>query len=590
MASEPVLVIESSPEIELTLPALGAVRVHDGGLFFHRALAWRRRRPLAANYRAFANAAMAASLDPKPSLAAIERLTERQRRTLMREVVRAHGEEKTWRQLARSFLGPDERLFAVLLWAAEREQAERARVAALLREQQQERLRDVASVAGLASSRGVPSLSETIAKAMGITDSWTRLTMAMEFYTRGPFSDPMKAAYGLDAARAGVLGTPDTSPVMRALGVRFPAVPAFDAVKLAVDVPGISTSVAHLPQVSSDLTRALARLGVISANAEQLLARTGAITADLERLRALRTTYPLPSQPWFNQLVGVSRPLGIGQPLAIADALRWPGLQSFPPSGLAALDSIHRKLGTLAVFDAVAAVQSRMSSLLGETTFSKLLETARWFEEQFAGFDDFSQQWENDPLWLVIGLLDYTAIRVLFGLARAKVEAAVFAALTEVVLEGRLIAAMRTAVEKAPGLTDFQREWLDDALAHVAAAEWVKAIPPLMAGLEGVLQTLARQRSEQLRRRRGKIIVAPKIIEVLEPDPEYFDFMRMRVFGGTGQEFRHGIADRGEREQVLLALVGLAFCLGYWLEIRAMSALGRLLSGRLAAVVSQIPN
>jgi hypothetical protein len=208
MASEPVLVIETAPEIELSLTGLGPVRVRDGGLFFRRMHAW-RRRPLSTNCRAFANEAMAFSLEPKPSASAIDRLPEQQRRSLMLAVVRAHGEKRAWRRLAGSFLRPDERLFAVLLWAADREQAQRERVAALLREKTQGRLREVGIPADLARRYAGSGVSHGLASVVGLRNHWTQLTTTMEFWTQEPLSKAMRGTTVLTPGAS----TPSESPM-----------------------------------------------------------------------------------------------------------------------------------------------------------------------------------------------------------------------------------------------------------------------------------------------------------------------------------------------------------------------------------------
>jgi hypothetical protein len=224
-----------------------------------------------------------------------------------------------------------------------------------------------------------------------------------------------------------------------------------------------------------------------------------------------------------------------------------------------------------------------------DSTFAKLADTFRWLEVGYAHWEVFAVEWANDPLWLMLSVLDYVLTSRLFGLARAEVEVAVLTALTEVVLEGRLISAMRAAVAKVPHLNRFQRQLLDEGLVAAAAGRWVRAVLPLTVGLEGLLQSLAAERSAMLRQRRGKIAAAPKIIEFIDPDPDpdFSNLLCRYVFGGRGQEFRHGLAEDGEREQALLALLGLAYCLECWLEIRAMTALTRLFTARLADVIDR---
>jgi hypothetical protein len=214
MTREPILVIESQPERELDIRTLGRVRVRQPGLRFDRQLAWRRRRPLAANHRVFATAAIVASLDPPCGPTDVDQLPDRERRRLMRAVVHVHGEERMWRRLAGSFLSADERFFAVMLWAAEREQAEHRRVLAELRNARDGLHRDLSVTPNtLRTTYGVADVSRKLQLAFGLTDTWTRLQKNMDFYLRGPFDaweslkGVLSASHASAATRALTLGT-----------------------------------------------------------------------------------------------------------------------------------------------------------------------------------------------------------------------------------------------------------------------------------------------------------------------------------------------------------------------------------------------
>ncbi|MGO9792431.1 MAG: hypothetical protein ACLP8S_23865 [Solirubrobacteraceae bacterium] len=481
MAREPILIIEAQPEAELNLPRLGRVRVHEGGRLFHRQLEWRRRRPLAANYRAFANSAMPKSLKPTHSEAEIDRLPERQRRKLMRTVITAHGEDAVWRRLIGSFLSADERFFAVMQWAAEREQAEKRRALAATREQLQRRLHEICAIAGGQPTLYASSVSNTVQAGLALTGLMRQMD-SINLWTRGPLnlSRDVKTAYGLDSLNALIkaFGLDDTAAATRCLGVA-------SGLSATLRLPGFGLAGDELSRALAatsphlHMTKELQQLREMTAMEGLWRGEVGAISG-LVRMAGRDDLY--------SGLAGIARPHALSE----MAPLLW---GSFGAS--AAIDSLLR----------IGSVDLAFRSPFADLTLAKLAEPLRWFDGHFADLSAFMRKCENDPLWLLLSLLDFATTRLLFGLARTEVEAVVLAALTEVVLEGRLLATMRAELRKAPYLNTILREWLDDALASAAAGQWVKAIPPLILGLEGVLQSIAAERSERIRQRRGKIIV-----------------------------------------------------------------------------------
>ena len=453
--TEPILVIESQPERELDVRTLGRVRVRQPELLFHRQLAWRRRRPLAANHRAFASAAIAVSVDPPCSPAEVDRLPGRDRRRLMRAVVCVHGEERAWRRLAGSFLSADERFFAVMLWAAEREQAEHRRALAELRNARESLHRDLSVTPDtLRTTYGVADVSRKLQLTFGLTDTWTRLQKKMDFYLRGPLDawESLKgvhsASHASAAARALTLGT--SNSVTRALGGTDIAALAFNDPWLHPAAVSNAAASLRIPQshlVHADVTR------MLSETAATWLPRVPAMKLPALEPTALRFALGLGGagalDAYTKGMLGGLSPAAFG-------ALAPPGHPLFASAGM--LNRLLR-LPTAAYGAAVT-----------DSTFAKLAASFRWLEEGYALWDAFAVEWENDPLWLILGVLDYVLSSRLFGLARADVEMAVLTALTEVVLEGRLISAMRAALAKAPHLNRFQRELLDEGL--VAAAAW----------------------------------------------------------------------------------------------------------------------
>jgi len=73
------------------------------------------------------------------------------------------------------------------------------------------------------------------------------------------------------------------------------------------------------------------------------------------------------------------------------------------------------------------------------------------------------------------------------------------------------------------------------------------------------------------------------VVKWVAPDQEFSLFVRVRVFGTTGNAYRHCDADGGERRQVLLGIAALCGWMQAFLGVPALDAL----SGEMNAHVAQ---
>lgn len=137
-------------EAGMYVRGLGEIRVREPGMAaVPTALAGHDRRPLGADYKAFATAFLGACIEPRVGPPVIAALPRDDRRKLMLSVVRLRKAETLWRTLYGSHLSVEERFFAVMWWADARDGRD------LLVRLRQARGRNVAAAASaaLAASR-----------------------------------------------------------------------------------------------------------------------------------------------------------------------------------------------------------------------------------------------------------------------------------------------------------------------------------------------------------------------------------------------------------------------------------------------------
>lgn len=590
------IVIDDPPETALTLPSLGRVVVRAGGRTAHREVAWRARRPLAANSRAFANATLAACIHPRPTRSAIENLPRHDRRKLMLAALRLRGEERRWRRLYGSSLSLDERFFAVMLWSWERDQA---RLVERLRERRAELDRAAARRAQEPLPSSAPVRLPPTLLGGGIAKHLSALLgppRTVDRFFRSPAYQRMTGASTAMAAVEGIqkqlppfdnLATAlGTSTLVR--GTNRGAPPGFASVLrpyTSRPFSPLDPSQTFQASIARSLEAAIApswRTAIHPSLSDQL----AKVVPGLEAVKVLQGT--------LAGALGASAAASIKANLAPA----------FEPSALrTALDAsrVATQLTTVLnrpLFDGrtrllaqpgglAALVPSIRAPLDALTQLRDVLAPMRGLQESFADVAEFMRSWEDDPLWFLLSVFGMGAARRFQGLTREQVEEALLAALAEVVCDGEYVAALREVLRGAPYLNDNQRAWLDHGLEHAAAGDWVQAVPPLMPGVEGALHHAAIGRA-LIVDRGGKLPAAEKLVKQMAVDKEYTAFVVRHVFGGIGNAFRHGRADSGERDQVLFAIVALAGWVDFFMNLSAMRVLAGQLSDRLDDAIERV--
>ena len=588
------IVVQDPPEQKLVLHGLGEVTVRGAGRSFDHEVAWRARRPLSVDFRAFANVALARSLEPRVAPQVVGGLPPKSRRKLMLSVIRLRGVEETWRSLYGSSLSFDERLFAVMLWAWIED---RERLIRRLRERHRQLADEtprtvepaLRSVRESAMVRRVALLSDTYAsksivastelirsvqRMLGRTSSLrlfsgpTAMESLLGGWTVRNFTEPYRkqssllhsvvggeaSLGGLRAVRDGVLGVgrrappPGFASVLRPYAsnpyAKFDASESFRSA--LAPMPRRGSGVASMFRVSDAGSKAmfdsaaissLTALGARRWSAFGPEAFGNAVTTRLEQ----------------QVTAALARPLIDGRTHAL---LQPGGVESFLPA-----------LRGLRAFDGRAGLRN-------------VLARMREFGKTLAEVAEFTHDWEDDPLWFLLSVFGIGAARRFAGLTRDQVEQALLSALAEVVTDGEFVRALREVLCDAPHLSANQRAWLDHGLEHAAAGDWVQAVPQMLPGLEGALRRAA-VGTALIVERGGKVPAAEKLVKDMAMSDDFTTFLVQRVFGGIGNAFRHGRADSGERDQVLFAIVALAGWVDYFLELNSMGVLADELLDRL---------
>lgn len=228
--------------------------------------------------------------------------------------------------------------------------------------------------------------------------------------------------------------------------------------------------------------------------------------------------------------------------------------------------------------DAIARLFREQSQRLGPY-FDRLRELQSEMQEEAA----FLRRWENSALWFLLSLLTVRSARPLLALDGDALEMAVLDALESAVRDDAFASELLAAAARCEMLTAAQRHHLAHGLQHARHGDWLDASPPLLDGLEGAFWSVAR--SQDIINSERRLVAQPtKVVRGVESlfnrlpvAGDYATFLRRRVFGTTGDPFRHGDADGGERRQVLFGIAALAG----WLEEFAAEPVRRALGTRL---------
>jgi hypothetical protein len=245
------------------------------------------------------------------------------------------------------------------------------------------------------------------------------------------------------------------------------------------------------------------------------------------------------------------------------------------------------ELGKLTLGFQVPAIQPLTSSLSWLEGFKR---SQRFFEAVGA----VAREWEGNALWFILSSLPIGCLHLLAELDREQVEEVILDALEAVVAGGEFVAAIGEVLATAPHISDFQRENLLHGLEHAEKREHLRAIAPLMYGLEGAFYSAARDLAvidaerRLLSRPSKRVGSVEMVVREMQLDAEYRRFLHRRVFGGGGNLFRHGDADGGERRQALLAVVALSGWIDTFMGLSARTVLAGLMSDELPRIVKDL--
>jgi len=189
--------------------------------------------------------------------------------------------------------------------------------------------------------------------------------------------------------------------------------------------------------------------------------------------------------------------------------------------------------------------------------------------ERLLEIDERVRLWSEGPLGYVTEPLRVGVALELIALVEEAGEAALLDPLERAARDEQVIARLRAAIRELP-LSDSKRQRLDHALGHVLAGEFVHALDPLIAVVEGLFWLAAKERGVIDERDRftsasginGTARGVEKLLTPLGVSGAFYTFVVHRAYGGAGHPFRHGRADEGEREQVLFLILTLSG----WLE------------------------
>lgn len=215
----------------------------------------------------------------------------------------------------------------------------------------------------------------------------------------------------------------------------------------------------------------------------------------------------------------------------------------------------------------------------------QLRDVARELEDEA----EVLRRWESSALWFLLSLMSVRAVRPLLDMDGDALETTVLDALEGAVRDAGFGQELVAAVSRCETLTTSQRHHLLHGLDHARRGEWLDASPPLLDGLEGAFWSAAREQNvinsdRYLVEQPTKLIKGVDALFKRLPLPgEYATFLRRRVFGTTGNAFRHGDAEGGERRQVLFGVAALAGWLEEFADEPVRYALGSKLQLHIGA-------
>jgi hypothetical protein len=530
---------------------------------FHSELELARhyRRPWRTRVGAYVDELLAESLQPEASPAQVRELPEADRAILRRALVASADCEREWRSLYGSHLTGDERLFAVMYWhwrgrqrTRQQLRAEHEAYLATLRETESQ----IYSRLGLGDAVSVPAAAEI---ALG--------EMASKF-TLGELVSPnaFGAVKALEAYTAS----------SRAITKMFEN-----------PLSGLMANISHASSMASSIAniRALTDSITVSRAISAALGSSVALANFDTSVAAAVTREP------FKPVLDITLP-GRLMPWKVPSGLaEIAGVWQLNSKAFAALEAVRIP----SVAELVGVTSHIGAAIEAFRNIEHLGDPLRELTETMAVIDQFDRRWQNEALYFIVSgfltVCELWEMRTLASLTREEVEDAVLLALEMVLSDPQFVAALRHEVERAPFINSSQRTNLDHALEHAGRREYVHACASLYWGLEGAFWEVGYATAVvTLQRTDPKKTTRPvgfeSMVKRLKLGQELKTFMVRGLYGTTGNPYRHGGADSGERRQVLLGVAALTGWFEEFAGVQALTALVTATAQVLPAAVEQV--
>jgi hypothetical protein len=614
VAAESVLDLSESGELLVSVTGFDAFSIAPPAFGVESQLWSAYERPHGVNRHDFVDELLAGSLRPRITKREVAAFPDHVRSRLRLALVDALHDRPRWRSLYGSFLSQDDRLFALMLWRSERLSREVAQVHVCFRRRVAEaahvKVRSRAGLAGRALHSMVPrapvltnsSVLDRRASALGLAlgrkgglarSPFEQLGFAKGFASGlfghrqdelmrplgvGRFMDDAVGVRGLAAGATPLMGADTTKLIGRntkPLGIFGVKSTPTSRSKLASGEAGLVASrfaraFGEPPKIAKSIVSALGFTGSRAALHPEALGRV-----------AGRDVGGFGVFEFGRHNAGSLEDAGLLDPGLKASAAPW-------FSKMFRSSMTGRSDGSLIVTGDFGRVFPDLGKLgVG------YLDALRRREEQDAQLAAFERRWEQDALWY---LLDHLEVRLLMHLAPLEpeeVETVLLDALEGAVRAEEFSGALQDGIGHARMLNPSQRRHLQHALEHAQAGDWVDASPPLMSGLEGAFWATARERlvinPDRTRADNPNKLIkgVENVVRLVVTDDGFSLFVRRRVFGTTGDSYRHGDADGGERRQVLLGIAALCGWVDEFVGLPALPVLSGELNQEMPAAIGR---
>lgn len=512
-------------------------------------------RSVRANATAFTNELLESCVVPRRRAAEIAALPELRRARLRRALIAVCELGTSWRALYGSYMTPDERLLAVMVWRHEQQLDEMRAVWKLAR-----RRKPASRITAHSRAR-----TAGVIASLRAADARRR--------TRTGSVDPLGkvAKHLFDYSRFSSSMFPDLSKTIVGQVV---AAQSATALKARVTAESIG-----LKRASLVPTATVASLGVRRAAALAAVPKTELSTS---LLGTIGRGKPPPWQTLDKAVSGLIATQNLQR--VVADVVRQGQMTKL------ALGPLSGPVGVASLASRMARPAFSFPNVGGQ--FRRFLDPLGEWRETLEEAGSFARQWQQTALWFLLSGLGFSVSRRLGSLDKAEVEAVVLDALESVIADGEFVPALRQAVAEAPHLTETQRIHLDHTLEHAVEGRYVHASAPLYVGLEGAFWEVAYVRAVvTLERKRldnpNKDVGFETMVKALGLEQEFATFMVLALYGTTGNPYRHGGATTNERRQVLFGVAALSGWLQQFADVPALNALGSGMSAALPAAIER---